>query len=247
MKKRKIIIVGATSTIAEHCARLWIKNSTEMILIGRDRERLNVIANDLTVRNPASQISAHTIDFINPTAIKTLIDKICADDTPDIALIAHGTLPEQTTCQTDLTAAKDAMEINGISPVLFAEAFATHFDKSNAGTLAIIGSVAGDRGRQSNYIYGAAKGLVARYSEGLQHRFSSRPVKIILIKPGPTQTKMTAHLTASTGFAPVTKVATEIVRDIDRSKPVIYTPKKWRLIMLVLRHLPKFIFNKLKI
>ena len=119
---------------------------------------------------------------------------------------------------------------------------------ANHGTVAVIGSVAGDRGRKKNYVYGAAKGLVTRYVQGLQHRLAGTNVKVVLIKPGPTDTPMT-KLQKEQGvkLAPVEDVASAIVAGIEKGTAVVYTPKKWWLIMLVIRHLPAFIFNKLNI
>jgi len=120
--------------------------------------------------------------------------------------------------------------------------------KNEKGTLAVIGSVAGDRGRKSNYVYGAAKGLLTRYLQGLQHRLAGSNVNVVIIKPGPTDTPMTAHLKADgLKMASSKAVATDIVRAIDRKNPVCYTPGKWALIMMIIRHLPRFIFNKMDI
>ena len=138
--------------------------------------------------------------------------------------------------------------VNGVSPVLFAEALVQHKEKADRGTLGLIGSVAGDRGRKSNYVYGAAKGLVTRYAQGLQHRLAGSAVKIVLIKPGPTDTPMTAHLKQDGGkLASVEQVAQQIVSGMRQGKPVVYTPGKWALIMMIIRHLPQFVFNKMDI
>jgi short-subunit dehydrogenase len=132
--------------------------------------------------------------------------------------------------------------------VLFAEAFAQQMQKANSGTLAVIGSVAGDRGRKSNYVYGAAKGLVTRYVQGLQHRLANTNVKVVLIKPGPTDTPMTAHLKQSgVKLAAVDRVASEILRGIENGQRVVYTPKIWSLIMMVIRHLPNFVFKRMNV
>ncbi|MEN6584585.1 MAG: SDR family NAD(P)-dependent oxidoreductase, partial [Sulfuricella sp.] len=132
-----------------------------------------------------------------------------------------------------------------ISPVLYAEAFAKHMAKAGHGALALIGSVAGDRGRKSNYVYGAAKGMVTRYAQGLQHRFAGTDVKIVLIKPGPTDTPMTAHLkNRGAKLAPVEDVAKKIVGAVERGQAVAYAPGKWGFIMWVIRHIPAVIFNK---
>ncbi len=247
--KQRIAIIGATSAIAEQCARLWAqRDAVQLILIGRQRERLERVATDLRVRSPQVETEVVEADFLDPDAIRSVVERIVGDGAIDIALIAHGSLPDQPACQSDLQSCAQALQINGVSPVLYAEAFAHHFAQANRGTLALIGSVAGDRGRRSNYVYGAAKGMVDRYLQGLQHRFAGSGVRVVLIKPGPTDTPMTAHLKISGArLAPVENVARQIVEGIDRGSAVIYTPGKWRLIMLVIRHLPAFIFNKLNI
>ena len=247
--KQRIVIIGATSAIAEHCARLWAQGqSVDLTLVGRDEARMERVATDLRVRSPQSTIRVVQADFIDPSAIQRTVDEIVAQGKVDITLIAHGSLPEQTECQNDLQACKDALEINGISPVLYAEAFAKHMALANHGTIALIGSVAGDRGRKSNYVYGAAKGLVTRYAQGMQHRFAGTGVKVVLIKPGPTDTPMTAHLKSQGAkLASVGDVAQQIVDSIEQGKSVTYAPRKWQLIMLIIRHLPRVIFNKLNI
>ena len=244
--KKTIAIVGATSSIAEQCARLWVKqDATHLILIGRNRERLEVVAKDLLVRNPLVNVEIREANFLDPEAIAQTVEELFIGGPIDIALIAHGSLPEQSECQENLVLCKEMLEVNGISPVLYAEAFARHMSNLNQGTIAIIGSVAGDRGRKSNYVYGAAKGLINRYAQGLQHRFANSKVQITLIKPGPTATPMTAKMKGS--FASAEEVANTITRGINQKKSVIYAPGKWWLVMMVIRHLPSFIFNKLNI
>lgn len=247
--RKKIVIVGATSAIAEQCARLWVEEAhVEMILIGRDVARTDRVAQDLRVRSPESNIEVLIGDFIEPEAIQGLVDGIVAKRPVDTVLIAHGSLPDQAACERDLGVGSQTLMVNGISPVLFAEAFAGHMQQNNRGTLGIIGSVAGDRGRKSNYVYGAAKGLVARYAQGLQHRLAKTDVKVVLVKPGPTDTPMTAHLKEGRAkLAGADTVAQNIVRGMGRGTPVVYAPAKWALIMMVIRHLPSFIFNKMDI
>lgn len=246
---KRIVIVGATSAMAEHCARLWAAaGPVDLILLGRDAGRCQRVADDLRVRSPESKVLVATLDFLSPVAIQAAADQAAAGGALDVVLIAHGSLPEQPDCQKDLAANRAALEINGLSPVLFAEAFAARLTTQGHGTLALIGSVAGDRGRKSNYVYGAAKGLVTRYAQGLQHRFAGTAVKVVLIKPGPTDTPMTAQLKGQGArLAPVEGVAAGIVAAIERGAAVAYVPGKWRLIMWVIRHLPAFIFNKLNI
>jgi decaprenylphospho-beta-D-erythro-pentofuranosid-2-ulose 2-reductase len=250
LTEKRIVIVGATSRLAELCARLWVaRGAVELVLVGRNLSKLEAIASDLGVRSPQSSISSQVVDFTNPLEIQVLTDEICTKQgVPDIVLIAHGSLPDQQSCQTDLEQVAEALNINGLSPALFAEAFANKMQKVGKGTIAIIGSVAGDRGRKSNYVYGAAKGLLNRYAQGMQHRFAGTGVSIVLIKPGPTDTPMTADL-KSTGakLASAEEVAELIVEGVEQGKPEVYAPKKWALIMTVIRHLPKFVFNKMNI
>jgi short-subunit dehydrogenase len=247
--KKRIVIIGATSSIAEHCARLWVSESAvDLVLVGRDIAKTELVAADLRVRSPQSNIKSISADFVKSDAIKELVDGLYQNGVVDIALIAHGSLPDQQQCQADLNLCHEAITVNGLSPVLFAEAFAGHMQANDTGTLAIIGSVAGDRGRKSNYVYGAAKGLITRYAQGLQHRLANTKVKVVLIKPGPTDTPMTAHLKQQGGkLASAESVALGIVQGIKQEKAVIYVPGKWVLIMMIIRHLPTFIFNKMDI
>ena len=220
----------------------------DLTLVGRSKERMDRVAADLRARSPHSEIRAVEAEFLDPAAIKAAVDDIVAHGAVDVVLIAHGTLPDQSHCQDDLSANREALEINGISPVLYAEAFAQHMVQANHGTVALIGSVAGDRGRKSNYVYGSAKGLVTRYAQGMQHRFAGTGVKVVLIKPGPTDTPMTAHLKGQgMKLAPVEDVAQQIVHAVDKGQAVAYVPRKWQLIMLVIRHLPRAIFNRMDI
>ena len=247
--KQRIVIIGATSAIAEHCARIWLaKQPADLTLVGRDTLRIDRVATDLTVRSPQSEIRVVQAEFLDPEAINTTVGNIVKPGPVDIVLIAHGVQPDQPECQNELQSCRDALEINGISPVLYAEAFAKEMEKANHGTIALIGSVAGDRGRKSNYVYGAAKGLVTRYAQGLQHRFAGSGVKVVLIKPGPTDTPMTALLKGKgVKLAPVEGVAKQIVEGVESGNPAIYAPGKWWLIMMIIRHLPAFVFNKLDI
>lgn len=244
-----IVIVGASSAMAEHCARHWVQRKpTRLTLIGRDETRLERVASDLRVRSPQSEVRVVIANFLDPAAIQATVDGISTSSPVDIVLIAHGFLPEQTNCQNDLHACQEALQVNGISPVLYAEAFANSMARNNRGTLVLISSVAGDRGRKSNYVYGSAKSMVTRYAQGLQHRFAKTGVKVVLIKPGPTDTPMAAHLKEKgIKLASVEAVAKKIVIAVDRGTSIAYVPWKWQMIMMIIRHLPAFIFNKINI
>ena len=247
--EKRIVIVGATSAIAEQCARLWAKESpAEIVLVGRNLDKVEQVALDLRVRSPNTKVTSTTTNFLDPQRIQDDVERICDGGAVDIVLIAHGSLPSQELCQNDLKECFSALNINGVSPVLFAEAFAMQMQRSGKGTLAIVSSVAGDRARKSNYVYGAAKGLVSSYTEGLQHRFAATNIRVVLIKPGPTDTPMTAQLKQlGRKLADVNTVARQIVDGIEKRNWIIYSPVKWALIMMVIRKIPRFIFHKMDI
>jgi len=248
--ERNIVIIGATSHIAKYCARLWVQKYTHpnLFLVARNIKKLQALKDDLLVRNSETKFNDIPVDFNNPQDIQIITNSICTDNLIDIILIAHGNLPDQRQCQNDLLQCHAALHINALSPVLFAEAFASHLHKQNSGTIALIGSVAGDRGRKSNYVYGSAKGLITRYAQGLQHRFAKTNVKIVLIKPGPTDSPMTHHLKQQgQSLAKTEVVAQQIVSAIEHGQRCLYTPSKWKIIMMIIRHLPFFIFKRMNI
>lgn len=248
-KIKKIVVIGGTSGIAHACMRIWNQNPVEITLVVRDTAKGQLIANDLQARNPDSVICLLKTDFLDPKLIHSTVQSIEAEGAPDIVLIAHGSLPNQQSCEKNLDEAQTALIVNGVSPVLFAEAFVSGMLKRDHGQLAVIGSVAGDRGRKSNYVYGSAKGLVARYVQGMQHRVANTNVNIVLIKPGPTLSPMTHHLASqgASGLASLEEVANVIVKGVEKKETIIYAPKKWKFIMLIISHIPDFIFKKINI
>ena len=243
----RVLIIGATSTIATECERIWANDpGTHLILVGRNVEHLEALKNDLAIRYPQSTYEARVCEFESPESISTLIESV---GIVDVALIAHGQLTDQVAAQSDVSTLNESLVINAVSPALFAESLIQHFEVQGYGTLAVIGSVAGDRARRSNYAYGSAKGFLELFVEGMQHRLVDSPINVVLIKPGPTTSKMTLAMpNPPKGMAEPQDVATDIVKAIAKGKSgVVYTPRKWQLIMLVIRNLPKFLFNKMNI
>lgn len=240
---RKIIIIGATSGIAEHCARIWAgQGGAQIVLAGRSADRLAPIAADLAVRGAKTQVVVY--DDLSAAGCAHLVAQVCGDTAPQIVLIAQGSLSDQAACQNDLAQLEQALLINGTSICLMAEGFAAQMQAG--GQMIILGSVAGDRGRKSNYAYGAAKGLLERFAQGMQHRLAleKSALRVTLVKPGPTATAMTAHLPPEKLANPA-DVAAQIVNSAGRT--VVYAPTKWALIMLIIRHLPRAVFNKMDI
>ena len=244
---KRIVIVGATSAMAEQAARIWAERGPcAFVLVGRDAATLDRIAQDLRLRRPGTEAQVIAAPFITADEVAGLMAQIAGLGVPDVALIAHGVLTDQKTAQGDLQVLADGLAVNGVSACLLAEGFAGLMAPRGYGHIGVIGSVAGDRGRKTNYAYGAAKGLVDRYVQGMQHRFGRTKIMVTLVKPGPTATPMTAHMDTAK-MAPVADVAAAIVAGIEAGKPVVYTPGKWRIIMMVIRHMPRFIFNRLEI
>ncbi|NQX29187.1 SDR family NAD(P)-dependent oxidoreductase [Microbacteriaceae bacterium VKM Ac-2854] len=242
----KAVLVGATSAIAEHTLRIWLGGGTRAaVLIGRNEAKLESLATDLRVRFPAATVSVIATELTGVDAIRSAVSASFDGGAPDTVLIAHGSMAEQADAQADLAVANETLQVTAVSVALWMEAFA---DAMAAGTIGVIGSVAGDRGRKTNYVYGAAKGLVERYAQGLQHRFAGSRLRIVLIKPGPTDTPMTAQLKAKGGsLASVESVAQGVAAAIAAGRPVAYLPSKWLVIMTVIRLLPAPIFNRLNI
>ena len=245
---KKILIIGATSAIAEATDHIWAQRGDELFLVARNQERLNVLTQDLSVRGSLG-VSSYCMDANNFEEHLPMLDKAFGMlDKIDIVLIAHGTLSNQKECEQSVELTMQEIKTNALSAIALLTHLANRFEKQGAGTIAVISSVAGDRGRKSNYVYGAAKGLVTRYAQGLQHRFAGTGVKVVIIKPGPTDTPMTAHLKGKGAkLASVESVAKQIVEGVESGKPVIYAPGKWWLIMMVIRHLPALVFNKMNI
>ena len=244
-----IVVVGATSAIAEQCTRLWLEGgASTALLIGRDEARLAAIATDLGVRFPAAVVTTLVADLVSAASISSVVGDFAGPGSAGASagagltvLVAHGSMTEQEESQASLTAAESVLSVTGVSPSLWIEACA---DTMTAGTIAVLGSVAGDRGRKKNYIYGAAKALIEAMTEGLQHRLAGSALRVVLVKPGPTATPMTASLPQK-GLAPVEAVAGEIVAGVNSGKPVVYAPLKWKLIMGVVRNIPSPVFNRL--
>lgn len=240
------MIFGATSTIAEHCSRIWIESEAiDMILVGRNEKALDLIKGDLCARNNKAIISTEVIDMTNVEAVQNCIAKHTASGNIDIALIAHGILPEQEVSKKNIDSIDEIVNINATSHVIIGETLAHFMEKQHQGSIAFIGSVAGDRGRKSNYIYGATKAMIDIYTQGLRHRLHSSNVNVLLVKPGPTDTNMTKHLKDKIkSLATPETVARLIVDAISKRKHVVYTPTKWKFIMFIVRSLPNFLFHK---
>lgn len=244
---RRILIVGATSAIAEATARLFAARGDALFLAGRNPERLQILADDLRARG-AHRVATAQFDALDYDGHFDLIDSAAqALDGLDTALIAHGTLPDQKACEASFIAARDAFEVNALSVISLLTPIANRFEAQSGGTIAVISSVAGDRGRQSNYVYGAAKSCLDTFLEGLAHRLATAKVAVITVKPGFVDTPMTAAFEKGALWASPEKVARDIDRAIAKGRRVIYTPWFWRWIMLIIRSVPTAVFHRTRL
>jgi short-subunit dehydrogenase len=244
---QKILIIGATSAIAEATARRWAARGDALYLVARDGKRLEAIAADLRVRG-ASRVGCCTMDA-RATGEHAAMLAAAQNEIGEIdaALIAHGTLPDQRACEASVALTLAEIETNALSVIAFATLIAGEFDRRGTGSLAVISSVAGDRGRQSNYVYGAAKGMVGLFLQGLRNRLYKRGVHVLTIKPGLVDTPMTAAFPKGALWAKPSAIAAGIVEAIDRRRDVVYLPAFWALVMFVIRHLPEAIFKRLSL
>jgi len=244
---KKILIIGATSAMAEAVARLYAEQGDVLHLVARHAGRLKAIAEDLRVRG-AVEVTTSELDVRDTSAYGRIIEEATERlTTLDIAIIAHGTLPDQAACESDLTTAMAEFQINGTSVIALATLIAARMEYQRTGTLAVISSVAGDRGRQSNYLYGAAKASVSAFLSGLGQRLAKKGIGVVTIKPGFVDTPMTAAFRKGALWSTPERVARDITRGIERRAAVVYTPGFWRAIMFVIRSIPEFIFRKISL
>ncbi len=242
-----VAVFGATSAIAECVARRYAEDGARFYLVARNMERLQAVGNDLKARG-ASEVVLKAFDFSKHGELPGLFDELTSEfGVPDRALIAFGTLPDQASAAADPQEAARVLEVNFVAPVLVLHFLARVMSGKN-GAIAVIGSVAGDRGRASNYVYGGAKAGLAIYAQGLAHERARAEPKVIIVKPGFVDTPMTDAFKKGPLWAQPKDVAADIVRALERGRSgIIYTPWFWRWIMLLIRLMPQFVIHRTKL
>jgi len=245
--QKNILIIGATSAIAKATLRIYAEQNNNLYLVARNEEQLKIIAEDAKIRG-ANQVEMMACDLAELNTHQALIENVYACYPKlDIVLIAHGTLPNQQACQDDVEIALQEININALSTISLLTLLANRFESQKSGSIAVISSVAGDRGRQSNYVYGAAKGMVSTFLQGLRNRLNDSNVQVLDIKPGFVDTPMTAEFRKGALWAQPEQVAQNIIKAINSSRNTLYTPWFWWGIMFIIRNIPEFIFKKLKL
>jgi decaprenylphospho-beta-D-erythro-pentofuranosid-2-ulose 2-reductase len=243
----RVLIIGATSAIAQEVAKLYAVAGSQLFLVARNGQKLEQVDQDLSVRG-ADAVESMSLELTDTERHEDILTKADAFlGGIDIVLIAHGTLPEQKTCETSVNHTLQELEINLLSMVSLLTLLANYFEKQGSGCIAVISSVAGDRGRQSNYVYGAAKGGLSIFLQGLRNRLSKAGVGVLTIKPGFVITPMTAEFKKGILWAQPKRVAEAIVSAIHKRKNVVYVPWFWRWIMLIIRSIPESIFKRMSL
>lgn len=244
---KRVLIIGGTSAIAEATARLFAARGDALFLVGRRSEALDAVARDLEVRG-SDRVGVATMDANDLSAHESTLEHAEAFlGGLEIVLIAYGTLSDQRACESSVDLTIRELHNNAVSVAALLMRVAERMERRGAGTIAVISSVAGDRGRRSNYVYGSAKALVTAFSSGLRQRLRRRGVAVVTLKPGFVDTPMTAAFPKGPLWATPERVAMGIVRAIDGSKPVVYLPGFWRLIMLMVRAVPERVFQRLSL
>lgn len=244
---KRILIIGATSAIAEHCARIWAAKGYALHLVARNDQQVQLVAADLKVRG-ASEVTTNCLDLNDVDRHEDLLRVV--DDTLgtiDILLIAHGTLPNQKNCELSVHETLAEIQTNALSTISLLTLVSNRFEANKSGTICVISSVAGDRGRASNYIYGSAKAMVTTFTSGLRQRLYKSNVSVVTVKPGFVDTPMTSGFKKGLLWSKPNTVAAQIVKAIDNKKAEVFAPKFWWLVMSIIKALPNMLFKRISI
>lgn len=245
---KRVLIFGANSAIAGACARIWAEQGAALFLVGRNPSKLQSLADDLAVRGAASvhQLVADANEI--PRHVIAVESAVRALGGIDIALIAHGSLPDQAACEADPALMVQEFATNTTSVLSILTVLANHLEQQKRGAIGVISSVAGDRGRPSNYVYGSAKAAISTFAEGMRARLFRSGVSLTDIRPGFVATPMTQGLKLPALLvAEPAAVARRITAGIESRADVIYVPAFWALIMMLIRNIPRALFKRLSL
>ena len=246
--KPRVVILGALSAIAEVSARIWAERGTHLLLVAREASRLNAVAADLRLRGATVETVA--MDLAAPGAASAFREMTERLGGVDGVLLAYGILGDQKKAETAPEEAQRILATDFTSAAAWSLEAANVLENQGHGTLIVIGSVAGDRGRASNYVYGAAKAGLAVLVQGIAHRLAKSGASAVVVKPGFVDTPMTAHIPRKGFFwAKPEAISKTIVRIAESRtpRPIVYAPSFWRWIMAAIRVTPSVIFNRTRL
>lgn len=246
-RAQNVVIIGASSAIAMALARAIAKRGGSLYLVARDLEKLQRQQQDLLLRG-AVAVHQFQLDVNDLDRQVLLLHDIQSRFTVlDVFILAHGSLPDQTACEKSVSDTLQALQTNLVSSIALLTRIAPVFAAQRQGTIAVISSVAGDRGRSSNYVYGAAKAGLSVFVQGLGQRLAKSKVVVTLLKPGFVATPMTRSFVKGPLWITAESAAKLILRAIDSEKSLAYVPKFWWCIMLVIKLIPEALFRRMRL
>lgn len=240
----RVLILGANSGIAEATARLYATEGAALLLVGRHAERLQALAETL-LKLGASRCETTVLDLVAVEPAAELPNLAARLGGIDHLHIAYAIMPEQSVAATDLAVAAGMMTTNYTSTALWSLAAANLLEAQGHGSLVVLGSVAGDRGRRKNFIYASTKAGIETLVEGIAHRFAGKAPRAVVMKPGPTATAMTANGPPGRKLASADEVARLVRQAAEHGGPVQYAPRRWRLVMRIVREMPWWLFRRI--
>ncbi len=247
---KRILVLGATSGIAEATIRIWASRGDNLFLVARNADRLSAVAADARTRG-ARLVETAVTDLDNTSYHPELLaHAVNALGGLDVAYVAVGLLGDQLRAERSFAEAGQILHTNFVVPASLLTWLGNHCAQRHGGTLAVLSSVAGERGRKSNYVYGSSKAGLTAFVDGLRNRIDREGVRVLTIKPGPVKTAMTEGMKGEGKFADVQKVAATIVSAIDKGPKgtdVLYVPGIWRVIIGVIRAIPESQFKKMNL
>ena len=243
-----LLLLGATSAISQAYLEQVAGQFERIMLVARSKEKLDPIAQHIRVVSAGAQIELHVADLADSSAHEQIM-AVAAEFLGNIdqVMICYGDLTDQARCREDSNYTVEQFTLNATSTISLSSHAARALVSEGGGDLVVVGSVAGDRGRKSNYVYGAAKGAVSTYLAGLGMDMERDNVRVLTVKPGFVDSPMTAHLKKGALWATPARVASDIARAVDRRKSVLYTPWFWQIIMGVIKLLPAAVLKRLPI
>lgn len=241
---KNIFVLGGTSAIAQAVCRTYAAEGAGFFLVGRDLARLEIVATDLRTRG-AGRVECHATAGQADQWTEYVTNAFASFGRFDVYLAAQGSLPLQDAVESDPQLLTEFFQSSVVELMQVSLLIASQFEKQGSGSCVIIGSVAGDRGRRGNFVYGAGKAALDTFCEGLRQRLSAVG-PVIIVKPGPVDSPMTKHLAKTALFTTPEKVASVIRSAIRRRAAVVYAPFFWRYIMLIIRFLPRSVVKGLR-
>ena len=247
----RIAILGATSSIGRALANEFVAQGARVVIAGRDLEHLEATAKDVALRlgGECRALRFDALDFAGHDGFLRQLQSAFPGETPglDGIVVVYGDMAEQVDAQSDFAISRRMIDVNYASVVSLFERLAPDFEARGSGFLCAVSSVAGDRGRQSNYLYGSTKAALTTFMDGLRVRLSKSGVRVTTVKPGFVDTPLTYGRPGIFLPGSPAGVARDIVRGIRRNQRTVYTSRMWALILFVIRNLPDFIFRRLSL